>query len=426
MAHYPTIGCITGAQQSGLVTETPVSVFIMPLNEGAKLDIKQVMHPRKVANGTGGQQVSVLGMANAELNGEIAITPNAVSAVVDGDPSSGDIGATLTLTTIANGDHSNMVIAMIDDVAQASETITWSPTGLTIHKHEDSTNTQIINAVATPECGDAWGNLTTGTPTDKATAAVDLFSTFANFVGGSADSVGPGEPDSGKWLEASGFYLTGTPPDYIYTLSPDSDNWEYMAVQSYSGNMAGESIYKTGINMMCESTIEGKVGEVVRLKIKGLGAAAATPVDGSFFAGSTTITETVVALLKKINMTVAGGDYKIYDFSINPGYKAVLIPDGSEYGYERGTLVPGPATFKLKVLCEGLAVANPFDDLVGKTVDDFDISFGATGQAIKIMSGASQIDEVAEVDEAGVGLLELTGHFINNDLQIKFNVTLGE
>jgi hypothetical protein len=425
MATFKSIGCFTAAQMATIGSTTP-SCALAPLSEGSKLDIKQVMHPRVVANGSGGQQISSVGMASAEFDGEILMSPNLVSAVVDGAPTSGDISAALTLTTIANGDFSDLAIAVIEDVAQASETITWSPTGLTIHKNAASTNTQVINAVATEESGDAWGILTTDTPSGTVTPSVALFSDADNFSAGSADSVSPGEPDCGKYLEASGYSLSGTPPNYIYTLTPNESLWKYMAMMSYSGNKSsGECEIKKAINMMYETSIEGKIGEPLKLKLKGLGRADGIPAPGNFFTGSTTLTETIISLLKKINFTIVGETFKLYEFTITTGYKVTLVPDGSEFGYERGLLVPGPSTFKAKVMCENLATAHPFSLMVAKTVDYFEISFGDTGAGIKISSAASQLDEVPDADESGVGMFDLAGHFVDNDLAIAFNATWG-
>jgi hypothetical protein len=229
------------------------------------------------------------------------------------------------------------------------------------------------------------------------------------------------KPHCDVFLSACGLDGTMNPSSYDATYSPTHEgNYKAVTMLHYAGDkVASQSLKKSAKNMMFEGSFEGKIGEPLKLKLKGQGVVNAVPTYSTHPA-TVTATEEIIPVLKKINMTIVGSIYKISEFTIDPGYKVALIKDGSEYGFSQATLVPGPARWTAKCLYEGSV--NPFTALIGASVDDFEISYGVSDKIVRFASdSSSQITEVTESDEAGIRMFNLKGHFVNNNWVLYFN-----
>jgi hypothetical protein len=221
-------------------------------------------------------------------------------------------------------------------------------------------------------------------------------------------------------LEAMGLSTSIGSPE-TYTPSDESE-YSYLQMRYFSGSVAnGTCIVNSAKNMMFEGKFIGKIGELLKAELKGTGCVDVVPTLGNYNPNSIALDTTVkTPVLKKITTKICGRTYLVSEFTIDPGFKVATKPDGSTYGHYSATLIPGPSRWTAKVLYDG--TINPFTDLIGAALGEFDISYGAAGYITRFASAASsQITACEPSDISGLSTFDLTGIFVNNSWSLSFN-----
>lgn len=233
-----------------------------------------------------------------------------------------------------------------------------------------------------------------------------------------ADSGSPVAPVVDPILKACGF-SAATTTTIVYSPCFEGD-YSAMTMYLYGGSKtSGDCLAKKAKNMMFEGSLVGKVGEPLKLKVRGLGVISAVPTPGDY--PSVTMLNDDIPTLTMSTTTINGVTYKISEFEIMFGYRVALLIDGSTYGYVRAQLVPDAATWTAKVLTEDMATKNPFAKLVGEDNSALSIVTGASPSQITIGSSTSQINDVSESDDSGIRMFDLAGQFTNNAYTITFD-----
>jgi hypothetical protein len=234
-----------------------------------------------------------------------------------------------------------------------------------------------------------------------------------------ADSGSPVAPVVDPILKACGFD-SATNGTIVYTPCFEGD-YSAITMYWYSGQKnSGDCLIKKAKNMMFEGSLVGKVGTPLRLKLNGMGTVSAVPTAGDY--PSVSMLDDDIPVLTISTATINDISYKVSEFEIMFGYKVKLLIDGSQYGYWRAQLVPGPAKWTAKVLTEDTATKNPFTPLVGVDNSEFSLITGSGASVITIGSASSsQIMGAEETEDDGVKMFDLNGQFTNNAYSITFD-----
>lgn len=235
-----------------------------------------------------------------------------------------------------------------------------------------------------------------------------------------ADSGGIVNPVCDSRLLACGFSAADTT---VRTYSPCFEG-DYSAVSMYGyggSKTAGDCLIVKAKHMMFEGSIVGKVGESLKLKLKGLGVVSANPTGGNY--PSVTQLDDAIPTLTMSASTIAGISFKVSEFEVMFGYTVALLVDGSTNGYVRAQLVPGPAKFTAKCLMEDIASKNPYTPLIANTNSTFSIVTGSGSSIITIAATGStaQLLAVNESEDNGIKMYDIEGQFTNNAYTIEFD-----
>jgi hypothetical protein len=233
------------------------------------------------------------------------------------------------------------------------------------------------------------------------------------------DSGSPVAPVVDPLLKACGFDAA-TNGTIVYTPCFEGD-YSAVSMYGYSGQKnAGDCLIMKAKNMMFEGSLVGKVGTPLRLRLNGKGVVSAIPAGGNY--PSVSMLDDDIPVLTISTATINDISYKVSEFEIMFGYTVKLLIDGSQYGYWRAQLVPGPAKWTAKVLTEDTAKLNPFTPLVGVDNSEFSLVTGSGSSVITIGSTASsQIMGVEDSVDDGVKMFDLNGQFTNNAYSITFD-----
>ena len=216
-----------------------------------------------------------------------------------------------------------------------------------------------------------------------------------------------------------------------YTPSSNEADWKWLTMYKYSGAMVEkESILTAADSVLCDGTIEGTIGDVVKLSLTGKGYPGAEPMAATYPTNPPTLpSETIPLMMKASSAEFLDADYNILKFSIAFKNKVELDKcnyslDGATYGFNVADILDRDIEVKLSVLAGNITTDSPYGKLTVGTLGIFDIQTGETNKGIQYTSANNkfQITAIENGKEQGLATLEITGKIAEDDLLIQSGV----
>ena len=234
-------------------------------------------------------------------------------------------------------------------------------------------------------------------------------------------------PNVNDFLLSSGLKQTAADFPFTYVQSDDIvKDCSALTLWGYSGDKVGaNSLLTKTHSAMFDCKISGELGKPCMFEFTGKGAIATTPANASYPSGMTLLSDSIPVIIKTTEMTVDDITLKILKFDVTIGNVIEMVKDASQdYGYVQSTIVGRSVKFTAQVLQEDLGTSenNSIKKMDDQTTGDFGITFGDSVYSISInsASGKCHITSVKQAAEAGLNVFDISGVFINNDLQILF------
>jgi hypothetical protein len=233
---------------------------------------------------------------------------------------------------------------------------------------------------------------------------------------------GVADPMFSNLLMSCGFKKTNGITD-MRTFTPSSiqTDWTYLSAWKYTGAVSGESLVTKAYSILCDGTIEGSLGEPIKISCTGKGVADGAPTyDYCIEDAIVPPTDTIPVMIKASIMEAMGFPWDILKFSvafknnvINKKENDVAFP----FGYRYADITDRDFEIKMTVY---QSADIPYPALNAGTIGSFDIKVGNTPAFARIYSPATgfQITDVEPGVDAGQNTFEITGTIEYEDFAI--------